>query len=295
MGRAQERKKFNNYEENSKLLTGGKRMKQELLLASAEVVEQARKAAGKKGRNFTVDKNVILLFSNVLLEYLTRKAQLKKYSWLEDFHPYASGAIYRGRYKGTPLTVMQPPMGASPMAVVVEDLITCGAKAIFLICGAWGIGAKVKLNDFIIPTHTGGPDGTTIHYGRASEEELPLTAEIVRRFKEETAKRTENYHLGKNYAKEAFYRITRKEIIKLQEKGFIAMENGELNVLGTICRQKKVQFGALFYSYYNPLEGWTIPWLKTKEYKTTVELEGEITLAVLERLEAAKGKATKKW
>ncbi len=260
----------------------------EPLLTSSKVVEIASKMARKKREDYAVDEKVFLLFSDLLLEYLIRKANLKKYSWLEDAHPYASGAIYRGAYNGIPLTVMKPPMGASPMAVVLEDLITCGAKNIFLVCGAWGIGPKVKINDFLLPTHTTGCESITKYYGRAEKEELPMMPGIVRLLKEETAKRTENYHTGKNYAKEAFYRLTKEEIIALQKQGFIGMENGELNVLAAVCRQKNSNYGAIFYSYYNPLEGWTIPWKKKEEYKATVELEGEIALAVLERLENLK-------
>ncbi len=33
------------------------------------------------------------------------------------------------------------------------------------------------------------------------------------------------------------------------------MENGKLNVLATKCNKNNIKFGAIFYSYYNPLEG----------------------------------------
>ena len=62
------------------------------------------------------------------------------------------------------------------------------------------------------------------------------------------------------------------------------MENGEVNVLATICNQNKIKFGAFFYSYYNPLEGWKISWNEDR-YKDCVELEGDIALATILRID----------
>lgn len=153
----------------------------------------------------------------------------------------------------------------------------------FINCGSWGISNKVDLFDYLIPTRGLGVDGTSLHYGRKLSEEIKLNKEIVNIFIDETKKRTENYHIGKNFCKEAFYRINKSEILELQKKGCISMENGELNVLATICKQNHIKFGVIFYSYYNPFEGWKISWIEDR-YKDCVKLEGDITLATMLRL-----------
>ena len=258
-------------------------MKEDYCLTSKDVVLTAMQATNKNMEDFEVDPNVMIIFSGILLNYLKEKAKLVKSDWLLPFHPYASESLHRGQYKHIPLTVIVPPMGPSPLASVAEDLIFCGAKVILLVCGSWGIGEIVELLDYLIPTHGLGQDGTSIHYGRKINEELELNKEIVNIFMEETKKRTRNYHIGKNYSKEAFYRITKSEIYELQKKGCISMENGEINILTTICREKQINFGAIFYNYYSPLEGWNISW-KEDRYKDCVEIEGEIALATILRL-----------
>ena len=95
--------------------------------------------------------------------------------------------------------------------------------------------------------------------------------------------RTRAYHTGKNYSIEAFYKINIEQVKNLLNNGFVSMENGELNTLAAISKVKKVRFGAIFYSYYNPLEGWIVPWFQ-EDYKKCVELEGEITLATIKRI-----------
>lgn len=259
-------------------------MKLNYCCTSKDVIQAAIKSSNKSIKDFEVDPNVMIIFSGFLLDYLKEKARMEKIEWLMRFHPYSTPEqLYRGKYKDLPITVLIPPMGASPMASIAEDLIFCGAKSVLLVCGSWGIGDNVKILDYLIPTHALGIDGTSIHYGRNKGEEIELNQEITDIFIEETKKRTENYHIGKNFCKEAFYRITKEEIFKLQKKGCISIENGELNVLATICNQNDVKFGAIFYSYYNPLEGWNIPWMEER-YKDCVTVEGELALATILRL-----------
>ncbi len=259
-------------------------MKDNLCCTSKDVIQAAINSSDKKEKDFKIDSNVMIIFSRFLLNFLKDKIKIEQVEWLTPFHPYAAPEyVYRGKFKDIPITVLIPPMGASPIASIAEDLIFCGAKTILLVCGSWGIGEKVKLLDYLIPTHGLGIDGTSIHYGRKQDEEIELNKQIIDIFIEETKKRTDEYHIGKNYCKEAFYQIKRQEIYELQKKGCISIENGELNVLGTICDQNDVKFGAFFYSYYNPLDGWKVSW-KEDQYKECVNLEGEIALATLSRL-----------
>jgi uridine phosphorylase len=258
-------------------------MEHSFCLSSKDVVQAAINDSNKNLLDFRVDENVFIIFSGGLLNYFKNNFNLIESEWLLPFHPYGGGRLSRGKYENIPLTIIMPSMGASIMASVTEDLIYCGAKTILLVCGCWGIGEKVKLLDYIIPTHGLGPDGTSIHYGRNLEEEIELNKEIIKIIKEETEKRVDNYHIGKNYCKEAFYQITKKEIIELQKRGCISMENGEINVLTTICRKNNINFGTIFYNYYNPLEGWKISW-RDDQYKECVNLEGKIALSVIKRL-----------
>ncbi len=258
-------------------------MEKEYCLTSKDVVQAAMTDSNKTKKDFEVDQNVMIIFSGGLLNYLKEKINLKESDWLLPFHPYGGGKLHRGTYEGIPISIILPSMGASIMASIAEDLIYCGAKTILLVCGSWGIGEKVRLLDYIIPTHSYGPDGTSIHYGRRLNEEVEINKEVIDIFKKETKKRTENCHIGKNYSKEAFYQINKQEIFKLQKEGCISMENGELNVLATICNNNTIKFGAIFYSYHNPLEGWSISW-KEDRYKECVNLEGDIALATVMKL-----------
>ncbi|MEJ2248701.1 MAG: hypothetical protein P8Y97_03465 [Candidatus Lokiarchaeota archaeon] len=149
-----------------------------------------------------------------------------------------------------------------------------------------GIGFEVKLLDFIIPTHSLGSDGTSVFYGRKSNEKGIINEDIVKILIEISSKKSIDVHIGKNYSMEAFYRISKESINKLREEGIISMENGELNILNTICNNVGVKFGALFYSYINLLKGWKIPWMNSDLYRSVVEMEVNIALETFLKLES---------
>ncbi len=252
-------------------------------LNSEDIVKNAIKVSNKNKSDFKINDYAILLFSKSLLDYLIKQAKMESKEWLAPYHPYASNQIFNGNFDGISISAIMPPMGASPIASVAEDLITCGAKVLLLVCGAWGIAENVKLLDFLIPTHAIGPDGTSIYYGRKPNDITTIDKEIISVFFDEVKKRTMSYHIGKNYSIEAFYKIDIKQVENLQNNGFVSIENGELNTLAAISNVRNVKFGAIFYSYYNPLEDWIVPWFQ-EDYKKCVELEGEITLATIKRI-----------
>jgi len=260
-------------------------MKNQFCINSQDVLNTAIKVSGKNKEDFRVAPYGIIYFSNFLFKYLSKEIKLEQDEWLAPYHPYASAFVSNGNYQGIPISVIQPPMGASPLSCVVEDLIYCGAKVILLVCGSWGIGKNIELLDYIIPTHTSGPDGTSGYYGRDINEEMEIDPEIFNIILNESKKQTGNYHIGKNYSIEAFYHMNKLNILKLQQNNFISIENGELNVIASICRLKKVNFAAIFYSYFNPFIGWEVPWIKDN-YRICVERQGEIALGAIKEIDS---------
>jgi uridine phosphorylase len=259
------------------------KLKKKYCISSEDMIKSVLNITNKTKKNFQVGDYVILLFSKLLLEYLIKQTNMQPGDWLAPYHPYASNSIYNGNFDGISISAIMPPMGASPIASVTEDLITCGAKTLLLVCGAWGITKKSNILDFLIPTHAVGPDGTSIYYGRMKSEETVVNEKITKILEQETRKRTEKYHKGKNFSIEAFYKISISQVEELQRKGFVSMENGELNTITTVCKEREIACGAIFYNYFSPLEEWSIPWLED-DYKKCVELEGEITLATIRNL-----------
>lgn len=88
----------------------------------------------------------VLTFSRAVVDRLDELCGLEDVQWIcAPPHPYAAvHSVRRGEYQGLGVTTLVPPMGASPLACILEDLVACGVQAFFLVCAAWSLGPPVQ-------------------------------------------------------------------------------------------------------------------------------------------------------
>ncbi len=239
----------------------------------------AARSAGLRDDDLRVDGIAVLTFSKAVVERMEELCELKEIQWLApQHHPYAAcHAAKQGAYQGRQVTVLVPPMGASPLACIIEDLVACGAEAIFLVCAAWSLGPPVQFGDLIIPSFSVGPDGTSIHYGN-TKGRVSANARVVEVLQEASRARGENVHVGGNAICEALYRITPEMVKEFREQGCLCMENGEAATLFAVTQTLGVPSGALFQPYIDLTRGWD-PNRLDERYRETCRLQAEVVLA----------------
>jgi uridine phosphorylase len=169
-------------------------------------------------------------------------------------------------------------MGASPLACIVEDLVACGVRAVFLVCASWSLGAPVRFGDLIVPSFSLGRDGTSIHYSHAEGQVRPAPA-VVDTLIAASQARGAQVHVGGNGTCEALYRITPQMVDEYRRQGCLCMENGEASTLFAIGRSLEVLSGALFQPYIDLSQGWDPSRLADRHYRATCRLQAEVVLA----------------
>ena len=227
----------------------------------------------------------VLTFSKAVVDRLEELCQLKDAEWLSpSHHPYAASPIVkRGAFQEWEVTVLVPPMGASPLACAIEDLVTCGVKAVFLVCAAWSLGSPIQFGDLIVPAFSIGPDGTSIHYGN-DEGEVHTAPEVVEALVESCQFLGARHHTGGNGTCEAIYRITPQMAEGFRSRGCLCMDNGEANTLISITHTMGIAGGVLFQPYIDLNTGWDPAILRQEQYLTTCRLQAEAVLQAGVRL-----------
>ena len=227
----------------------------------------------------------VLTFSKAVVDRLEALCGLEDTAWIApQHHPYAAAEIVkRGALEGIGITVLVPPMGASPLACIVEDLAACGVQAIFLVCAAWSLGPPVQFGDLIVPAFSVGPDGTSIHYGNTSGQVHadPAVVEVLTAACRELGA---TVHVGGNASCEALYRITPQMAEGFRERGCLCMENGEASTLFAVTRALGVLGGVLFQPYIELAQGWDPARLRDERYRTACHLQAEVVLEASVRL-----------
>lgn len=247
------------------------------LVTPAQTLAVARGAGLEEGQ-LGLSGLALLTFSRSTLERLEELCALQDAVWISsEHHPYATAEVVkRGTFQGMDVLALIPPMGASPLSCVVEDLVACGARVVLLLCAAWSLGEPLQWGDLVVPAYSVGPDGTSIHYGNSTGHVFAdpvVVATLVAAGRERGA----TVHMGGNATCEALYRITPAMVADFRRQGCLCMENGEASTLFAMARTLGFVAGALFQPYIELERGWD-PALLDERYRANARLQAEIAL-----------------
>jgi uridine phosphorylase len=235
--------------------------------------------AGQGDGRLALPGIAVLTFSKAVVDRLGELCGLEDVPWISPpHHPYAAArTVKQGVSQGLGVVVLVPPMGASPLACIVEDLVACGVEAVFLVCAAWSLGPPVQLGDLIVPDLTTGPDGTSIHYGNISGcfSADPLVVEALSAAGRELGARV---HVGGNGSCEALYRITPRALEGFRQQGCLCMDNGEASTLFAVTWALGVVGGVIFQPYIELERGWDPSWLRDERYGAASRIQAEAVL-----------------
>ena len=248
------------------------------LITSEQTLSVARQA-GLSDEELKLGGIAVLTFSKAVMDRLEAFCGLEDAAWIApQHHPYAAAEIVKsGAFEGVGIMVLVPPMGASPLACIVEDLVACGVQVIFLVCAAWSLGPPVQFGDLIVPAFSVGPDGTSIHYGH-SQGETQAAPEVVDALVEACRVLGARYHVGGNGTCEALYRIAPQTVEGFRERGCLCMDNGEASTLFAVTQALGVLGGVLFQPYIELAQGWDPARLREERYRAACHLQAEAVL-----------------
>jgi len=221
----------------------------------------------------------VLTFSKTVVDRLEELCGLEDAAWLSPrHHPYdVPRIVKRGTFHGLEVTLLVPPMGASPMSCIVEDLVACGAEGVFLVCAAWSLGPPVRPGDLIVPSFSIGLDGTSIHYGNDDGLEH-ARPEVVDALSGACRALGAQCFVGGTGTCEALYRITPQMAEGFRRRGCLCVDNGEAGTLLAATRSLGVPGGVLFQPYIELERGWDPALLSDERYRTGCRLQAEAVL-----------------
>jgi len=248
------------------------------LITPGQTLAVARQA-GLQESQLALSGMAVLIFSRGIMERLIELCDLQDAAWISPLHhPYAAAEIVkRGHFQGLDVMALVPAMGASPMACVAEDLVACGARAVFLACAAWSLGQPVQFGDLIVPSFSVGPDGTSVHYGNAAGR-VEADPAVVEALAAAGRERGATVHVGGNASCEALYRITPQMAAAFRGQGCLCMENGEASTLLAMAQALGFVAGVLFQPYIDLTQGWDPAGLREGPYREISRLQAEVVL-----------------
>lgn len=133
--------------------------------------------------------------------------------------------------------------GAPYLAVLVEQLIACGAQVIIFSGALGAFQPELQIGDFIIPTHAMIGEGTSPYY--SSSGDLPQPHPHVLEVLDSACQNMDviPYH-GTVWSTDAVYREMHSQVARLQQQGVLGVDM-ETSALFTIARHHQIKAGCI--------------------------------------------------
>jgi len=186
---------------------------------------------------------------------------------------------YTGEYDGEDVTVACHGIGGPSAAIVVEELIMLGAKAIVRLGSCGGLLRPMRVGDWVIATGAGYAGGTLDSYfGRkvTPKPDGELTAQLTK----STEELKDKYYSGRVFSSDAFYAEGPDFGRRLTRKGYIAIEM-ECATLFGLGKLRRVKTASLLLVSDNVTEGASI--VDADALRGYAKEAGELVFASLRR------------
>src|SRR5579885_1061679 len=173
---------------------------------------------------------------------------------------------YTGRYKGEEFTVACHGVGAPSAAVVIEELIMLGAKAIVRLGSCGGLLKEMKIGDLIIPTGAAYISGTLHQYLRGEHISPVPDFELIKQL------------VGPVFSSDAFHAEDPDFVAKWTGRGYIAVEM-ECATLFGLAMIRGIKAGSLLLVSDNLAE--MQPMVDAEGLKRHVEVSSRVAFEAL--------------
>ena len=188
---------------------------------------------------------------------------------------------YTGSYNGVKVTIATHGIGAPSAAIVVEELISMGARVIVRLGTAASLSSDIEPGTVIIPSGAGyNIGGIYAQYlgGIIAYPAVP-NYEVTTKLMENFANSKLNFIVGPIYSSDAFY--AEEDLPKtLGSRGIIGVEM-ECAILFLLGLMRRVKTGAALVVTNKLTEGRFSRFLEGKELESVINRVGEVVLNAL--------------
>lgn len=147
-----------------------------------------------------------------------------------------------GSWRGVPVTVVGPVLGAPYAVMVIENLIAMNARMILTLGWCGSLNSRVRIGHLLVPASAMVGEGTSRYYHNKSKSTPdPVLLELL---KARAALTEIPWHVGKIRSIDAIYRETVNAVRRYQRLGELAIEM-ETAALFTVGKYRGVPMASL--------------------------------------------------
>jgi uridine phosphorylase len=224
------------------------------------------------------EHGVITFFQDVINHFVQQGLAREIHSLGSEIgrHP-----IYVHEFRGRPLALFHPGVGAPLAAGLLEEVIALGCRN-FVVCGGAGVlNRELAMGHLVVPNAAVRDEGTSYHYLPPGRE-VPPTAAALAAVLATLQQRNVEHIVAKTWTTDAIFRETRPRMALRRAEGCITVEM-EAAALFAVAHFRGVELAQILYSGDNldadewDERGWDEHW---SVREILVEIAAEACLAI---------------
>jgi uridine phosphorylase len=185
-----------------------------------------------------VTDRVILTFTLPDYRYLCRLMQAA-----EPPRYIYNCAVREGHWDRLPITLLAPALGAPYAVMVLEKLISLGARMVLALGWCGSLQPDLAIGDLVLPTTAVSTEGTSRHYPLDGQPMAPDPG-LVRVLRDLMETTEANWQEGAVWSTDGFYRETTDLVRYYQGQGVLGVDM-EMSALFTLGRFRRVPLAGL--------------------------------------------------
>src|SRR5690606_20328600 len=151
--------------------------------------------------------------------------------------------IYLHEFRGRPIALFHPGVGAPLAAGILEEVIALGCRN-FVACGGAGVlNRELALGHLVVPNAAVRDEGTSYHYLPPSREVAPTPAALAA-VQATLQRRNVDHVVAKTWTTDAIYRETRPRMELRRAEGCVTVEM-EAAALFAVARFRQVELAQI--------------------------------------------------
>jgi uridine phosphorylase len=198
-------------------------------------VADDRKAAIE---SFNVPERFIVTYQSSVFNHVQKTFRGKPKEWLHgDSQPFLIMS-----FANVDIGVARSWIGSPAAAMVLEELVACGAKKVFEVGCVGALQPALKPGDMVVVSEAVRDEGTSRHYFPQNvklESSLRLSNLLAGVLSEKKLQ----YRIGPVWTTDGVYRETRRKLLRLRGEGVLGV-NMETSALFAVAKHRGVEMAS---------------------------------------------------
>ncbi|MCW4019975.1 MAG: nucleoside phosphorylase, partial [Candidatus Bathyarchaeota archaeon] len=216
----------------------GLKLRDEPVFTPTDVIKYAADDRKVAIESFNVPERLIVTYQRSVFKHVQQTFRGRPKEWLHgDAQPFVIMSL-----ANVEIGIARSWIGSPAAAMVLEELVACGAKKVFEVGCVGALQPTLQPGDMVVVSEAIRDEGTSHHYF-PQDVELESSLRLRDLLAEVLSKKRLQYRIGSVWTTDGVYRETKRKLLRLRGQGVLGV-NMETSALFAVAKYRGVEMAS---------------------------------------------------